>query len=90
MREGADGLVEHNSAMVEDFLEVDYSFVPTMGVMRLTEPHNLDSSTLADFARYPSGFTSDPLNHERKDRHDRNPGRPQPVPRRGGRRAGRG
>jgi hypothetical protein len=31
MRESADGLVEHNSAMVEDFLELDYSFVPTMG-----------------------------------------------------------
>jgi hypothetical protein len=50
MRESADGLVEQNSAMVEDFLELDYSFVPTIGrVMRPTEPHNLDRSTLADF-----------------------------------------
>jgi hypothetical protein len=31
MRESADGLVEHNSTMVEDFLELGYSFVPTMG-----------------------------------------------------------
>jgi hypothetical protein len=31
MRESADGLVEHNSAMVKDFLELGYSFVPTMG-----------------------------------------------------------
>jgi len=31
MRESADGLVEHNSAMVEDFQKLDYSFVPTIG-----------------------------------------------------------